>query len=249
MTRAIAVVCEGPADLRTAHTLADRVICDSVVWVDLDRIDDHRVYRGVRGADPFLKWSHAKTIAREQKVTFVGFMRDGKPAYPDAHTAMKALLLLKRSPDPVEAVLLVRDSDGDPDRRKGLEQARQEEPWTFPIVVAVADPKRECWVLAGFDPADDERERLEEVRQKLGYYPHTCSERLTATDDQATHSAKRVHALLITSPDREDRCLTATPLDVLHQRGGRNGLADYFRELRERLIPELFDGRLPESRG
>jgi hypothetical protein len=41
------------------------------------------------------------------------------------------------------AILLIRDSDGDRSRRKGLEQAREGSPMKDRIVIGLCHPKRE----------------------------------------------------------------------------------------------------------
>src|SRR5207253_845648 len=88
--------------------------------------------------------------------------------FPDYRTARSALFLLNlRKPD---AVIFIRDSDGDRARKESLERARHElapgQDWPFPVILGVAHTKRECWVLAGFDPQTSEEEAaLEQLRK------------------------------------------------------------------------------------
>jgi hypothetical protein len=158
--------------------------------------------------------------------------------------ARKALLLLARSQPPPEAVVLVRDSDGLKERRQGLEQARSDAAWPFEVALAVAHTKRECWVLAGFDPRSESEEKaLVETREKLGFDPRFQAENLTASGPHAPKNAKRVlDRLLAGNQDREEDCWTASDLETLKERGRRSGLADYLEEVRERLVP-LFTTR------
>jgi len=136
-------------------------------------------------------------------------------------------------------VILLRDSDGNLDRRDGLRQAREAEPWRFKVIIGFAHTKRECWHLAGFEPKDDvERERLEKERQYLGFDPRTKSHELTAKHDHETdkRSAKRVlRALTATNLERELECLAV--LSALRRNGQENGLRAFLDELETVLVP------------
>ena len=95
-------------------------------------------------------------------------------------------------------VLLIRDCDDQPERRRGLAQASTREPghaWPFHVVIGLAHPKREAWVLAGFEPRDpDEHARLTTLRSELGHDPCTSSDQLTARTPGSKRDAKRVVA-------------------------------------------------------
>jgi hypothetical protein len=96
-----------------------------------------------------------------------------------------------------EAILLIRDDDRDTERRRGFEQARTDARLDIPVVIGFASTKRECWVLAGFDPRDeDETRSLDELRRELGFDPRTQAENLTAHRDHHELSAKPVLAAL-----------------------------------------------------
>jgi hypothetical protein len=241
----IAVVCEAQADCDTATRLTNRVLETNLDWFDPAA---HVEYRGFRASDPLLRWRDVKRIAGEQDITVTGFMRGGPPS-PDAHNTFRALLLLARSGDPVDAVLLIRDSDGDDTRREGLEQARDEEPWKFSVVIGLAHTKRECWHLAGFEPENTaEQTALGELLSELGFDPRLRSDELTAKHDPANDkkSAKRVLAALTAGDhDREHRCLDAS-FGILTARGAKNGLAEFLADIRSRLVP-LFGGPPPKA--
>jgi hypothetical protein len=138
-------------------------------------------------------------------------------------------------------VLLIRDDDRQTKRRLGLEQARNATKLGVPVVVGLAHPKRECWVLAGFDPCTpEEKETLAELRKALGFDPCARAEELTAKHDHDLRSAKRVFAALTASSrDREADCWLKPALAVLADRGQRTGLADYLNEIRSLLVPLL----------
>ncbi len=106
------------------------------------------------------------------------------------------------------------------------------------MVIGAANTKRECWILAGFDPTDDaEGASLTDVRQELGFDPRSRAEELTAKADSARRSAKRVLAILTRGDaDRELRC-TEADLELLRSRGDATGLREFLEEVATRLPP------------
>jgi hypothetical protein len=234
----VAVVCEADADLRTASALADRVL--TLRLPAGASIADARLWRGETAADRFLPWHHVRTRARAIGLKAHGFF-GGEPGAPDAASARLALLLMMRSAEPPDAVLLIRDSDGDDQRTRGLAQARDASSMASRIVVGVSHPKRECWVLAGFEvQSDAERESLERLRRELGFDPTREPEKLTASEPGAKRNAKRVHASLLGGAiDREVSCVHATDLAILRERGKAAGLADFLDEVQHRLAPTV----------
>ena len=189
---AVAIVCEARKDRDTASGLADRVLCDHLAGVTASRLDHVRTWRGLHPNELHLEWRHVRRFAAERDIRAHGHF-SGEPGAPDAHAARKALLLLHGSSDRPDAVVLVRDSDGQEERRNGLEQARNSYHWSFTIVIRVAHPKRECWVLAGFEPENEpERRKLTELRSELRFDPRTHAHKLTARGSDARTNAKRV---------------------------------------------------------
>ena len=239
-----AIVCEAHADRDTATGLADRVLLEEVSWLEPETMDSCRQWRGVRAEEPYLKWASVKEEVRQRGLKgFFGHF-NGKPGHPDAFMARLALLLLADSKDRPAAVLLVRDSDGYAERREGLEQARDDRRWPFPIILGVAEPKRECWVLAGFEPKNDQEAKdLDETELRLSFHPVREAHRLTAREHGAKNDAKRALGELSQGDkDREHDCLSKTSLEVLDKRGQQTGLAAYLKELREKLVP-IMSGR------
>lgn len=236
----LAVVCEADTDRRTATGLADRVLCREVDWIEPEILDGHRRWQGLEEGSSHLEWHQIKHHARARGLKAHGHF-NGEPGGPDAYAARRALLLLNARPP--DAVVLVRDTDGQEERRVGLEQARTENPWPFPVLLAVAHPKREAWVLAGFEPRTQAEEAsLAQLRQELGFDPRLQAEALSAKAPGALRDAKRVVRLLVGDAyDRELSCWAECPLEDLTERGRLNGLADYLEEVRTRLVP-LFTG-------
>jgi hypothetical protein len=241
------VVCEAQADQGTACGLADRILVEKIDWLEPEMLDSQRRWRGLSATHgSFLKWAAVREESERAGLRNIFGHFQGRPGEPDAHMARRALLLLVQLDLRPDAVLLVRDSDGDSRRRIGLEQARNDRAWPFEVVIGVAEPKRECWVLAGFDAkGPDEVERLRKVSERLSFHPIKDAYRLIAREHGAKTDAKvALEELTLGDLERERECLRETPLSTLEERGERTGLAAYIQEVRQRLVP-ILGGRAP----
>jgi hypothetical protein len=239
MSLRFAVVHEAEADFRTATELADRVLLEAIDWLDEDLLVGQRTWLAETAGGRRLTWKGIKRLARDAGIRAHGHF-DGEPGLPDAAAARRAILLLLEVVPDLNAIVLIRDQDDEPERREGLEQARTQDHSGMVIVVGLAVVEREAWVISGFDPQGEAEEaRLQAERAQLGYDPRTRSHDLTACkDDNATNSPKRVlRALCGDDWDRQRLCWCDIPLEVLRERGGGNGLTAYLREVRERLAP------------
>lgn len=248
MSLRFAVVSEARADFITATELADRVLCEAIGWLE-DSLAGQREWVATNPETQRLTWAGIKLSAGRINVKAHGHFGDG-PGFADAISARRALeYLLQAFDGELDAVLFIRDQDDQPERRRGLEQARtdHEKSRRKPqVVIGFAIPEREAWVISGFVPQDEgEQSRLDAERQTLGFQPHEQSHRLTAAkDDTASRSPKRVlRQLTGGNYERERRCWNATPLAVLRERGTENGLVQYLDELRNRLAPLI--GHVP----
>jgi hypothetical protein len=238
LSRAFIVVSEARADFEQATELADRVLLDAIDWLEEMLLDTQRRWVG---DDPYggrLTWKSIRRGAHALGINVRGHF-DDKPGEPDAKSARRAIAYVRKRFNPIDAILLIRDLDDQPQRRQGLEQARDASRHVT-VVIGAANVERECWVLSGFVPeTDDETKKLESERQSLGFHPCERSHRLTAgKNNQAIRSPKRVLAILTAgNRERERRCWVGTPLTVLRDRGQQNGLADYLIDARDRLVP------------
>ncbi len=243
MTVRLAVMFESDADHRIASDLINRLLVERIDWLEDELLDHTRKWiTATRNSEP-LAWKSIPRMAHQHRIRKHGHF-DGRPGEPDAASARRAILVLRKEFDELDAIILIRDQDNRPQRRQGLEQARQEASSPPEIVIGMPIPERECWVLSGFEPRDeDESRRLNSVRQDLGFDPTTRSHRLTAgSNDSAKTSPKRVMATLMPEPARQADCWQLTALGDLHNRGRDNGLADFLDEAHRRLVP-LVDGR------
>lgn len=256
MPRLIAF-CEADADFRTASGLLDRVLREEgPAWI-ADLIDAHpdsvRTWHLEREGRSFFKVHDLREYVKQLSIRVPHGHFGGRPGGAGALMARTVFHIARElnrrssAEEEIEAVVLVWDMDDQADaRREGLSIARAEaRSWaTFEIVLGCANPMREAWVLAGFDPVhDDEHARLDAARRELGFSPSEQAHRLDAKDEQAKLSAKRVlRALVDGDPDREERCWCETPLAALRTRGQESGLRDYLDEVRRLVVPRC--GRL-----
>lgn len=240
MTKRFSAVYEAEADFRTATELADRALVETIDWLDEAQLAYQRSWQGIDGKGQFLTWKAIKRLAREAGVKPHHGYFLGEPGLPDAAAARRAIAYLLNEFPQLDAIVLIRDQDDEPERRTGLEQARTQNHRGVVIVVGLAVVERECWVISGFDPQDDaESSRLDAERSTLGFDPRLRSHDLTACkDDHALRSPKRVlRQLSGDDRHRERRCWMETALERLRERGGENGLAAYLHEVRDRLAP------------
>lgn len=239
VTRRFVVVYEALADFTTATELADRVLLRAIDWLEPEILQSQREWIGDEPSGNRLTWTSISRRARDAEIRVRGRFNN-EPGLPDAAAARRAITYILRFIENVDAIALIRDVDDQPERRDGLQQARQNSAMERAIVIGVAIPERECWVICGFQPANaDEQDRLAGERQKLGADPRLASHQLTAgKDDLALRSPKRVLETLTGGDrDREAGCWRDTPLELLTERGNQNGLAEFLEEVRQRLVP------------
>jgi hypothetical protein len=226
-----------------ATDLADRVAVERIDWIEREHLDDLRTWGESEPDRPYLAWRDLnKAIEAEGYRIRPRSRFGGQPGAADARAAAKALqFALKKGC--YHAVFLIRDSDGDPARGQGLEQARTRDPdhpWPFAVILGLAQPKREAWVIAGFEPGTNaEGDRLSRLRQELGSNPCEVSHALAARPHGGRREAKRVLAALLggNDPERETACWRETSLDILRARGQENGLVAYLDELTGHWLP------------
>jgi hypothetical protein len=244
---ALLVFCEAPADFEIAARLTDRILRErGPSWVQdhpPEHFDQIRCWV-MHGGVPFIEWHQIAEVLRELKLKPGYGHFDGKPGLPDAVAGRNALQIARRlaRTQPVDAAYLLRDADGHPKRREGLEQARDEAQQLDPerrIVVGLADRCRESWVIVGFVAMDQrERERLDGLKRELSFDPCCRVHALRDPDEGAPRSPKRVLATLAEGDrERERRCVEETPLETLWQRGKDAGLASFLEEIETQVVP------------
>jgi hypothetical protein len=255
------MICEAEADFRTARTLVERTLSHHVSWFDAEWLAGCPLWPEIVDDRPYLTWiQDVPRLAKELGVRHLGHVRDearqsSAPALSDAKAAIKALNVVRRlldgqKPSEPVVVFLIRDRDDDPERERGLDQARTHVAANTrdfaEIVIGVANTKRECWGLAALDGTTETRaETLTALRQQLGFDPLEESERLTSRSEGDLHNVKHVLRELLghdSGAERvadEQRALENVPLETLNRRGQRNGLAPFLGEVENRVVPLL----------
>ena len=257
MTARWVMFCEARGDFRTASGLVDRVLHErGAAWLRelLEAFPETvRAWIGPDDETPFFDThrTYREALQRGLRLRYGHF--DGAPAAPGAlalYTAAQVVRSLrsKAHRDDPWALVYVWDADTQGTlRREGAAQARREATALLgdgALVVGIADPNREAWVLAGFvaEGADEQR-RLDELRQRLGFWPNETPERLTAQDDNAIHHTKPVlRGLVGSDPEREARCWREAPFEELTRRGAGSGLAAFLVEVAGALLPQVDPG-------
>lgn len=235
-TYSIGLVVEAPDDGTMTTTLVDRCLVEGIEWLEAEHLEHLRAWRGIEPSTPLSLWKHVTTLARAHRVVPMGLF-DGNPGKHDAHMARRVLLLFAKLGMP-DLVVLVHDADDRPERRDGFEQARNGTPLPERIVIGIANPEREAWVIAGFVPCDErEQSALASERQRLGFDPTLHPHELRGNGKRSAKAA--LASLLGEDRQREHRCLTEPSLGHLRQRGEHTGLTAFLEEIDQRVVPVI----------
>lgn len=252
----VIVIVEARADAEIATKLAERVLLEAADWLEPELLPHLIQWRGLVENTPYSLWSSdlSKREKLNQIAQALGFKKMPKtlghgldgPLQDYGAAARKAVTLTRLLQDQrpeIKGVLLIIDLDVKSDDRKaGLEQVRREDlqnPQSLQIVLGVANPKREAWVLNGFLPVNPVEEKiLATLTQELHFDPCLEAQRLRAPrsiPDQSRNIKKVVEQLTQGSQDRERQCWEETDLTMLKQRGLNTGLTEYLEDLAFRL--------------
>jgi hypothetical protein len=241
----VIVIGESNADVRIAIDLATRVLA-----VENNLLNGYLTWSGLIEGSGSSHWQDIRDIldqAQKQGIRLPRYLsRSGStPLKADGAVTKKILNLihqLQRQRD-IAAVIFIRDLDDQPERREGLNQARQEHgnP-SLAIVIGTADRNREAWVLNGFEAqGSQEQQILKGIVRDLKFDPCLEAHRLQSaskTDPDRRRNPKHVLEQLTGGDrDREQLCWQETDLDVLQKRGTKTGLTKYLAEVKEHLSP------------
>jgi hypothetical protein len=242
------LVCEGSSDERTITRLVERVLTDEVGWL-VGLFGQVIGWRGVLDHQSYTSWageSGVKGLGRSRNIRVHGDF-SGEDWRGEAIQAKKAIRLFRearikgRIQGELSAVFLIRDTDGDMQRRDGMEAARQDSSASFEMVLGLPHTNRECWILVAFEPSnEDEQDVLDDLRSNLGFDPTEQAHRLTAQTGAAKKNAKRVlEKLLLGNQRREDDLIESAVVEDLKRAGENVGLADFIEEIKMRVAPRL----------
>jgi hypothetical protein len=250
------VIVESGADSRTATKLAERVLKEKFDWLDDDILQHCFQWTGLEEGTEFSCWrditkiiDNAKSQIKYKPSRFIGHHSKSVPLKADGAASIKVLNLVRflQRIRQIKAVIFIRDLDNQPERKEGIEQARSEHINKTPkleIIIGAADPKREAWVLNGFIPSNQqEKQIIEEIKNKLSFDPSIESHRLRATSEKEPERIRNVKVVVeqLTGNDmeREKQCWEETNLKHLRERGVDTGLTDYIQEVEQRLAAIL----------
>jgi hypothetical protein len=250
------VIVESGADSRTATKLAELVLQEKFDWLDDDILQHCFQWTGLEEGTEFSCWrditkiiDNAKSQIKYKPSRFIGHHSKSVPLKADGAASIKVLNLVRflQRIRQIKAVIFIRDLDNQPERKEGIEQARSEHINKTPkleIVIGAADPKREAWVLNGFIPSNQqEKQIIEEIKNKLSFDPSIESHRLRATSEKEPERIRNVKVVVeqLTGNDmeREKQCWEETNLKHLRERGVDTGLTDYIQEVEQRLAAIL----------
>lgn len=241
------MVVESEADFRIASELANRILVEQIEWIE-PYLPELLQWRGLLAHTSFTCWKDIKAVYNEMAAQGIHLPSvRGKHQGADFAASRKILImiehLLKDKKRGIQALVLMRDLDNQPERRRGIEQARQEAT-SVTVVIGTADGKREAWVLNGFVCQDEAEETLlSQLVKQLAFNPLLEPHRLRAAtfdEPDRIRNAKIVLEILTQgSYEREAQCWQKTDLALLRQRGVNTSLAAYVEEVEERLAPLL----------
>lgn len=248
MSGRVVLFCEGSSDRHLLVGLAERVLLEHerLEWMH-DAPEALPKFTGLLEHENCQYWKRLDETIQQLNLNpnsrggfgrgyTLRFTGDGKPVEAYASAANKALLMVRTYAKNAVAVILFVDADKQPERRKGLEQARENHP-ALKVCIGVADPKSECWVLAGFEAKDNwEKGKIKELHKESGIHPVHSTYDLREREASSFENAKHVLEVLTqNSFDRKATCWKDTTLEVLHKHGKKTGLSDFLSELEERL--------------
>ncbi len=234
----IVVVVEGVSDVRVVRGFAERALLEK----SADFNSSLLTWRGLDDGSLFVQWSVVLHVMQERRIgRRYGHFEGEISGEPYAYQARNALTLCHEVGMPL-AVVLVCDADSQPERLGGLKQARENhekfyEPH-YPVVVGMANPCREAWVLCGFESKDNEKLKLLAKTKELTFDPTREPHKLNTANTE--RNAKRVLESLIGNDlDREELCWNETMFQHFFNHGAQCGLKAYLEEVQDRLSPLL----------
>jgi hypothetical protein len=240
------IVVENESDARHLCELADRVFVASSAWIDETHLEHLRKWRGLEPGASCTRWTERKSLRDAYNLPRYRRRGSNEPqgiAYAESRMIIALAERIQRKRR-IDALVLFKDLDNQPERRDGMLQARAEVSEQILIVIATPKWKREAWILNGFECLNQrEQEQLNIVIQRPGFDPRLNAENLHHGTSQ--DSKIILEELIQDHPKgakrfaRVQRCWVETPLDTLLERGKATYLSDYLDEVRSLLLPLL----------
>ncbi len=246
MALKIAVIAEAHADFRVVSTLFDRVVMategtPNYIREDSEQLEAEREFCALEEFDERGFTARSRIKSMHSGFGRGGGSRFGKGLGNDLRDTEKCVKLAVKIDDPIDVLILSRDTDGVEERQESWRTVQDgfAAEVDFKIILAGQHCKLEAWLLNGFSPSEPaEESRLAELRQELGFSPVTQAERLNARSHGAKKDAKRVLECL-TAGDfaREETCYAEASLDTLKTNGAKSGLKAYLEDVEAECVP------------
>jgi hypothetical protein len=246
----LAAFCEAPADFRMLAALVDRVLAElGPTWLREapESVEVLRTWQSGGSGHSYFDVHDLNRYVSDLGIRGIRGRFDGQRG-AGAQMARKAFLIVRALNEvaedgEIEAAIIVWDMDHQAsERAAGVESARKwARSWaSFQIIYGLPDPEREAWVLAGFEPCDDdERACLDRLQRELELLPVAHAVKLRGPRGDLRDIKRVLRELTRDDPAREARCWTETPLATLRARGTDTGLASFLEKLEQRLVPLL----------
>jgi len=261
VTNRYVIIAEDELGARLARDLAERVVTErgpswlQELWLDDLGRTQHRRWTGFSSDQPWSSRGEVKKRAEELGIRAHGHGMKAERAFAHKAAQIAAKLTANKTIEPVHALFLVHDTDGDAHLEANLREGAVGNGGRppFEIIVAAPHPESEAWVVAGALVGPGEvKPRHEAERQRLGFDPVTSPERLTSNRATDKRDAKRVCAAIVGDCGDNyaawEKCWRESPLDLLEQNAARAGLRSYIKQIEEILLPML-GARTPPKHG
>lgn len=259
------LIVEAEADYRIAVGIAERVLQENApyTWIAENLQDQPEIlfsWAGLEDGVGFSCWSDFEAIANRFKEEgyrfprFNGQFSDGPTNldYPMARNIVYLInqyLKINKNRN-IGAIVLIRDEDNQSERFATLCRLRDDltrKGSQMPIIIGVAIPKREAWVLNGYEAQTaEEKQILQDIKKRIDLDPCLEAHRLRGKSNQPGTEDRDIKRILqaLTQDDssREEQCWQETPLDILIERGQKTGLSQYIEEVEHHLLPTLTAG-------
>lgn len=261
------VVGEDQVHRALGMALVDAVISKLAHDRDADWVDPDTVRRWSALAEPpgiaeNRRWGN---INGPSTIRLHGRL-DGAPYLPGARQLRSAVVEHARAERSPGLLVLLRDTDGDPEIARGAQQVRD---WIDsrrdlpPTAIGCPHRDAEAWFFAASGLTGEEAQRLDQACRVLSFDPTRQPERLTSSPNDARTDAKRVVRFVLLaegsklakgtpasrppSPDQADALAerVASDLDQLASYDDC-GLAPFVDGLKKALVVAL-DSHLPRA--
>ena len=247
------VLVEDKADYETAAGIAEKVIFQNAPeWVKDNfeyRYSSVFAWKGLDANTNYTRWIDYKILEEQFKEKgykpphFTGHKNYSGYDYSIGRKFLQLIEFVNREAQrEILAVLMIRDADNQAYERKKSLYALLED--YSDLVIGLSIPKRESWVLNGFEPQTElEHQSLNKVISRLGFNPCIDSYRLKGSVSQPGtehRDIKQVLSELVGSDyERETQCWNHTSIEVLTERGAKSGLTEYIENINRFLLPIL----------